>query len=166
MTKRWARTPRPITTAFEARLLADLAPRLEQFAADTWVLAQRAPSLAADPALLGEANRLLAAARRLLSREPGHRLLPRPCAPGTGLAALALTLRQIEAAIGRFVARRQPPERDIDDEIDAINQITALVLRDIAGDLAERRDLALPAGLQPLERASEKKLIPAPWHPA
>lgn len=166
MPKRWGAEPRPITTAVEARLLADLAPRLERLAADTWVLAQRSPSLAADPSLLGEANRLLAGARRLLSREPGHRLLPGPCGAGTGMSALALILRQFEAAIARFVARRQRPERGVADDVDAANQILALMLRDIAGSLAERRDLALPAGLQPPERRREEKVIPAPGGPA
>jgi hypothetical protein len=152
--------PLPTTTAVEATLLAELAPRLERLAEDVWVLAQRAPGLAAEPALLGEAGRLLAAVRRLLCREPGHRLLPRNFPPGIGLAALALSLRQLQAAVARFVARREPGP-GTGETIEATNRITALLLRHVAGEIAQRRGLALPA--DPLAGAKEtKKTIPAP----
>jgi len=126
------------TTAIEAKLLAELAPRLERLAGDVWVLAQRAPQLVAEPALLGEAGRLLAAARRLLCREPGRRLLPKSFPPGIGLAALALSLRQVEAATQRFVARRAPGTSTT-EAIAETNRLIAGLLHDTAGRLARRR---------------------------
>lgn len=164
--KRWARPPLPTTTAVEARLLPELAPRLERLAEDAWALAQRAPSVPADPALVSEAGRLLAALRRLLCREPGYRLLPQNFPAGIRLHALALSLRQLQAATNRFTARREPAAgNQVDDEIDGINRLTALVLRDIASGIAERRDLALPADLQPPAKHDDNKVIPAPLYP-
>ena len=140
---RRARPPLPTTTAVETALLAELAPRLDRLADDVWVLAQRAPGLVADPALLGEAGRLLGAVRRLLCREPGHRLLPRSFPPGIGLAALALSLRQLQTAAARCLARREPGP-SAGETIEATNRLIALVLSDMAGTLARRRGVALP----------------------
>jgi hypothetical protein len=151
---------RPTTTAVEARLLPELLPRLERLAEDAWVLAQRAPALGADPALVAEAGRLLAAVRRLLCREPGHRLLPRSFPPGIRLHALALSLRQLQTAADRFVARRNPGPGTA-EEIEAASRLTALLLRDMAGSLAARRNLALPADLRGA-RGKGRRAVPPP----
>ncbi|MGN6488143.1 MAG: hypothetical protein ACTHLT_10040 [Devosia sp.] len=164
--KRWARPALPTTTAVEARLLPELAPRLERLADDAWALAQRAPSVAADPALVAEAGRLLAAVRRLRCREPGYRLLPQSFPAGIRLHALALSLRQLQAATTRFTARRQPAAgHGVDEAIDDINRLNALVLRSIASDIAERLKLELPADLQPPAKHPDNKVIPAPLYP-
>lgn len=163
MLKRWAAEPRPTTTAVEARLLPALAPQFARLGDDTWALAQRNPALVADPALVAQAGRLLATGRRLLWREPGHRLLPQSIPAGIGLAALALLLRQLQAGIARYEARRAPPEpRSIDDDIDDINRLSALVLSDMAGTLAVNRGIELPGDLG----RRRKKLIPAVSDPA
>ena len=125
MPRRFAKPPLPTTTAYEARLLRELAPLLDRLADDTWTLAQRHPALAAPPSLTAEAGRLLGVARRLLSRAPGHRLLPltlppdvtlsrpRPvAAPGAGRPrACRRAPRPARAADPRRRDRRHRPAR-------------------------------------------------------
>lgn len=150
MPRRFARTPHPTTTAYEARLLRELAPLLDRLADDTWTLAQRHPALAAPHSLTAEAGRLLGVARRLLSREPGHRLLPLTLPPVTTLSALALSLRQVQAALAAVLARHAPPApRTLADEIGDIARLEALVLRGFATNLAESKNITLPAALRP-----------------
>ena len=147
------------TATPETRRCAELQPLLERLADDTWLLAQKSPALPADPALVEAAGRLLNAFRRLLRGEPGAPLLPRNFAPGISLLALALALRQVQVAAELFVSRRKPAHyRSVDDDIDATNRLTALVLRDMAGQLAVNRGMPLAADLRPPPR----KLIPAP----
>src|SRR5690606_14744651 len=137
--------------------------RLEPLADDTWALAQRSPTLVADPALVGAAGRLLSAGRRLLCREPGYRLLPESLAPGIRLHALALALRQLQAAMAPLVARHAPPPpRSTADEIDDITRLEALILRGTAAKAAERFAVALPPDLRP-ERPPEPP--PPPGRP-
>jgi len=51
-----------------------------------------------------------------------------------------VSLRQLQAATARFVARRRPdPGPGTGEAIDATNRLIALVLRDMAEKLAERR---------------------------
>jgi len=135
--------------AITVEMSAMLVPRIERLADDAWVLAQRAPTLVADPALVAEAGQLLGVLRRMLCSEPGHRLLPKSFAPGIGLHALALSLRQLQAATALFVARRQSgPTRQTADEIDDINRIIALALRGIANRVAAQQEVALPPELR------------------
>lgn len=148
MPRRFAKPPLP-TTADEARLLRALAPLLDRLADDTWTLAQRHPARAAPHSLIAEAGRLLGVARRLLSREPGHRLLPLNLPPAVTLSALALSLRQVQAALAPVVARHAPPApRTLADEIDDIARLEALVLRGFATSLAESKNITLPAELR------------------
>jgi len=124
-----------------------LLPPLEQLAADTWLLAQKSPALPADPALVGAANRLLVPLRRL---GPESRLVPQTFAPRIRLHALALELRQLHAALARHLARHgPPPPRSIDDEIDDIARLQALILRGLTSSVAERNSVKLPPELRP-----------------
>jgi hypothetical protein len=141
-----------------ARLLAVLKPRLDRLADDAWLLARRAPALAADPALVAASAALLAELRRLLRHEPGAHLLPKEGFAGPiGLNALALALRQLQAGLALFVARHAPPGRSTADELDDITRMSALFLRDIAGRAMAQRHIALPPDLRP---------APAPPPPA
>ncbi|WP_421759257.1 hypothetical protein [Devosia sp.] len=163
MPRRFAKPPHPTTTADETRLLRELAPLLDRLADDTWTLAQRHPARAAPPSLTAEAGRLLGVVRRLLSREPGHRLLPLTLPPVTTLSALALSLRQAQAALAPVIARHAPPApRTLADEIDDIARLEALVLRGFATNLAESHKIPVPAALRP---APSPPPPPAPGRP-
>jgi hypothetical protein len=142
---RWSYLPAPTRPA--AELAATLLPPLEQLAADTWLLAQKSPALPADPALVEAAGRLLAPLRRL---GPDLRLVPSSFAPGIRLHALALALRQAEAALARHITRdAPPPPRTAADEIDDITRLQALILRGLTSDVAERHAIRLPPELRP-----------------
>jgi hypothetical protein len=143
--------PSPTTPTPEAHLCGLLAPHLTQLAGDAWVLAQRSPALVADPALLGAAERLRALQCRLFRHDAARRLLPDRFAPGLTLHALALGLRQMQAALAPLLARLAPPrEPDASDVIDDIAHLEALILRGFGLDLAERTGVALPPGLRPV----------------
>jgi hypothetical protein len=139
----WSYLPAPPQPAADPT--AALLPSLEQLAADSWLLAQKSPSLPADPALVAAATRLLARLRRL---GPERRLVP-DLAPGIRLHALAVALRQAHAALVRHLARQTPPPRSTEDELDDITHLEALILRGFATTLAERNDIKLPPELQP-----------------
>jgi len=141
---RWSCLPAPTRPAAERP--ATLLPPLAQLAGDTWLLAQKSPALPADPALLDTAGRLLAPLRRL---GPDLRRVPQSFAPGIRLHALAVALRQAEAALARHIARDAPPPRTAADEIDDITRLQALILRGLTSDLAERHAIRLPPELRP-----------------
>ncbi len=135
-----------------------LAPRIEAMADDVWELARKSPGLAADPALVADAARLLRRVHRLLQGEPGRQLLPARLAPGLRLHALGIGLRQMQLAVAQCLARRAAiavPPRSLDDEIGDINRMTAIYLRDLMTGLIDRRQIELPPDLR----------IPAPPPP-
>jgi hypothetical protein len=110
-------------------------------------LAQKSPALPADPALVEAVNRLLLPLGRL---GPASRRAPQNFAPGIRLHALAVALRQAHAAVVQDLARyAPPPPRSIDDELDDITRLEALILRGFATSMAGRNDIKLPADLRP-----------------
>ncbi len=155
MRRRYAKQPEPTPTDDAPEPLHELAPLLDRLAEDSWTLAQRHPALPAPQSLIAEAERLLGVARRLLRRAPGHRLLPLHLPPALAgarltLSALALALRQAQAALAPLVARHTPPPpRTVADEIDDITRLQALLVRRFTTDYAERNDVALPEELRP-----------------
>lgn len=140
-------SPLPTPPDPPATSAATLLPPLAQLADDTWLLAQKSPALPADPALLDTAGRLLAPLRRL---GPDLRLVPPSFAPGIRLHALALALRQAQAALVRHLARHAPPPpRTAAEELDDITRLQALILRNLTSSVAERRAIRLPPELRP-----------------
>ena len=139
----------PTTNPVQAGLAALLVPRVKVMAADVWELARRSPGLEADPALVAEVLGLLRALNRMLLGEPGRHLVTIRLRPGIRLHALALLLRQMEAAAENFLARRAPPPGPtLAEDLNDMNRMTGALMRDILDRIVEYKKVEPPPGLR------------------